>query len=770
MSAIRIKWKWIPAVMNVIGLGIAFCVFLVLMSQVWWDFTYDRFKGGKDVYIVEYLREFDGKYAPMILRPTIQKILDSSVDIEAACDYFEMRNDEIGFIQIKNGNGEYEPARGLSHARTETSVLDVFNISLLRGRREDFSLKGDALISESAARRYFPDRDPMGETFIFEWGKECRIVGVYKDRKENETMISGILIHEGEEDLDLPNSSPHVCYVKLAHGADGKAVKENLKNLDAGYGHKNFRLSKLHSYWFMRGDDIFARKTGGNKTLCLILLSIALLFIAIATFNYVNFAMAAIPFSIKDINTRKVYGASRGSLVTGQLLQALGIVGTAFLIGVLAMHTLSGTSWAAFLSGNIDPGKNIPTLLIGGAIALVTSSISGLIPALYSTSFQPALVLKGFSPMGAKGGGLRTATLTVQYVLSFIFIISALCLQRQTAFMIRNDAMGFDHDYVLKMSSHGYTDVKDVEERLRNIPGVVDVTRGDSPMEAGTSSMSEIRDNDNIVQYSFRSVPPEYPGFFKLTLLDGRLPLPGENNVVLVNESFLEALPSYGIGKTLWTGTGESALIIGILKDFHARPFRHDYSPLALFVADKWNFASFMIRVRPDADVKGVLEEARKYYSEMKNLDEEEIETCFLDRDIEKLYEGERRQTALIGLSSILSMLIALVGILGLVWFDTRFMRREIALRKVNGATSGEILSMINRKYIIIVGVSFVIAAPLAYAICGRWMSQFAFRTDIPAWIFLVSLFAVLALTLGVVTLQSSHAASANPSDSLKNE
>ena len=770
MGKLRIKWSWIPALMNVIGLGIAFTVFLVLMSQVWWDFTYDRFKGGKDVYIVDYPREFDGKYDPMVLRPAIQKILDCSPGIEAACDYFEMRNDEIGLLQIKDKSGEYVTVRGISHATTETAALDVFDISLITGRREDFSTKGDALISESAARLFFPDRDPIGETFIYEWSNECRIVGIYKDRKENETMVNGILIHEGEDEMEVPNSRPHVCYVKLAPGADRKAVQEAVAHLNAGYGQKDFRLTKLHSYWFMRDQNIFGRKTGGNKTMAYILLAIAVLFLAIAAFNYVNFAMAAIPFRIKDINTRKVYGASRTSLILRQLLLASCIVGTAFLAGILVMRTLSGTSWATFLSGNMAPGKNIPVLLIGGAVAVVIALVSGLIPALYSTSFQPALILKGAFSMTARGGGLRTVTLVLQYVLSFIFIISALCLQHQTNYMVRNNAMGFDHDYVLSMSSHGFTQVKDVAEQIRNIPGVVDVTRGESPIEAGPSSMTEIRDNDHIVQYSFRSVAPEYPAFFKLQLVDGRLPLPGENDVALVNESFLEALPSYGIGKTLMTMSGSTVTIIGILKDFHARTFQHAYSPLALMVGDKWNFASFMIRVRPDADVKGILDQARKYYAGMKDLDEEEIETGFLDRDIEKLYEQENRQTRLIRLSSLLSLLIALIGVLGLVWFDTRYMRKEIALRKVNGATTREILSMINRKYLLIAGAGFVIAVPIAYAVCQRWMSQFAFRTDFPVWFFLGSLLVVVAITFVVATLQSWRAASANPAESLKNE
>ena len=766
------KTSWISALMNIIGLGIAFAVFLILMSQVWWDYRYDRFKGGKDVYMVENLSAFDGKYSPMVTRPAVQKIKDCSPDIEAACDFFGRKGDQLGIIQIKGKSGEYERVKGINYGITETSVIDVFNIILLAGRKEDFAAAGDALVSESAAELYFPGRNPIGEIFYNNFGRsECRIVGIYKDRKENETMVNGILIHEGDTDLEFPNYNPHMCYVKLAPGADISSVSNAVKNVKVHSEDTEYRITKLHSHWFMWDTDLFGDKTGGNKLMCYILLVIAILFLAIAAFNYINFAMASIPFRIKDINTRKVYGATRRSLILRQLLLAFGIVGAAFLFGVLTMRTLSGTSWATFLSGSMAPGKNIPVILIGGAVAVVVALVSGLIPAYYSTSFQPALVLKGAFSMTAKGGGLRTVTLILQYVLSFIFIISALVLQRQTNFMARNNDLGFDYDLVLKMDSKMFSPVKEVADEIRKIPGVIDVTRGESPIQDNPSSRSQIRneDNDNVVQFSFRDVPPEYPEFFHLELVEGRMPLPGENGVALVNESFVESLPSYGVGKTIYR-FNEEATIIGVLKDFHARTFQHTYSPLVLFVGDKWNFNSFMIRVRKDADVSGILAKSSQIYGSIRNLDESDIETGFLNKDIEKLYEQEIRQTRLIKMSSLLSLIIALIGILGLVWFDTRYMRKEVAIRKVNGASSKDILTKINLKYILIAGVSFVIATPLAYAIAQRWMSQFAFRTNIPAWLFAVAFVVVLLITLAVVTLQSWNTANANPVDSLKNE
>lgn len=770
MNPLRIRTRWVPMLLNIIGLGIAFSVFLILMSQVWYDYRYDRFEGGKDVYAVEIPSFQEGLYSPQILRPLIQMVADSSPNIAETCDYFVMtRNDQVGFVQMKDGTGEDVTAYGISYAWTETSVLDVFSITLVDGRREDFAKEGDALISESAAKRFFPDRNPIGETFTVEFEHEGRITGIYKDRKENESMINGILVHEGERDMSLPNYNPHSCYVKLKPGADLEQVREAVGKVELA-GIKDIRLTQIHDTWFEKDKERWSGEKGGNKLLCIILFTIALLFLGIAGFNYVNFSMASTPFRIREINTKKVFGASRSSLITRQLLRAIAIVGCSFLLGILTMKTLCGTQWASFLTGDMAPSSNVTVLCLGGAAALLLALLSGLIPALYSTSFQPALVLKGSFALSAKGGGLRTVTLILQYVLSFLFILCAMMLQRQTSYMVHNNELGFNYDRVLKMESHAFTRVKDVAEELRNIPGVIGVARGDTPIEGGMSSMSEMREGDDIIQYSFRNISPEYAEFFGLKLIDGRLPYPGESDVALANESFHEALPSFGIGKSIPTMYGKNVTVIGILKDFHARTLEHDYSPLVLLVSDEWNYASFMIRVQPNADVPDILQKAKRIYSEMKGLDEAGIDVGFLDKDIERLYEQEIRQTRLIRMSSFLSLIITLIGVLGLVWFDTRFMRKEIALRKVNGATRKEILTQLGRKYLLIVAVGFVVATPVAIAICQRWLQHFAFRTNMPIWIFVLALAVVTLITIAVVITQGWLAASANPVDSLKNE
>ncbi len=762
---LKFKTRWFPALMNLIGLGIAFSIFLILLSQVWWDYRYDRFKGSEQVYVVEVPGFREGLYSTSIVRPMVQMIADCSPDISVACNYEATRNDRTGIIQIKDAGGDYKEVMGINLAVTETAALDVFQVELVEGRRDDFTKKGDAIISESAAALYFPGRDPIGETLIYSWKDEYRITGIYKDRKENESMVNGFLLHQGEEQMAFA-----YCFVKLAPNADSPAVEEAVGKVELGMW-KDLRIVPIHKVWFQKDLDRWGTKTGGNRLLCFILTAIAVLFLCIAGFNYVNFAMASMPFHIKDINTRKVFGAGRTSLVLWQLGRAFLLVGCAFLLGILAMRTISGTSLSAFLSWNMEPAKNWAVISIGVAAAVLLALVSGLVPALYSTSFPPALVLKGTFATSLKGGGWRTATIALQFVLSFVFIICGMMLHRQTSYMVNNRELGFDFDRVLKVESTLYSPLEEVIAEVREIPGVVEVARGGSPMFGSLGSMSEIKEADEIVQYGFRFISPEYAGFFHFRLKDGRLPLTGESAVALVNESFAEAVPSCGIGKTLKSVSGDCT-VIGVLEYFHARSLENGFTPLVMIVGGfrAQNFNSFIIRVEPNADVSEILARARKIYSEMKDIQEEEIEAGFLHQDIEKLYEQEIRQTRLIRFSSILSLIITLVGILGVVWLDTRFMRKEIAIRKVNGAMRREILLQISRKYLLIATVSFVIAVPIAIAICQRWLQHFAFRTNMPAWLFALAFVIVIGITLVTVVLQAWMAASANPIESIKNE
>ena len=231
--------------------------------------------------------------------------------------------------------------------------------------------------------------------------------------------------------------------------------------------------------------------------------------------------------------------------------------------------------------------------------------------------------------------------------------------------------------------------------------------------------------------------------------------------------------PQFHVG-SLVGGHVDNTEIVGIVKDFNFKSLQHAMGPLVLLVWGKtqWrNFSFVYVKTAPGASFKEVSDYIKDVvctYDPTREPDQ--VEVRHLDEWIENMYQSEQSLGKLITIASLVALLIAIIGIIGLVFFETQFLKKEIAVRRVNGATVGSILKMINKKYLVMAGASFMIATPVAYWLMTAWRKGFAYQAPVPAWIFLVALIAVAAITLAVVTLQSWRAANANPVDSLKNE
>ena len=214
--------------------------------------------------------------------------------------------------------------------------------------------------------------------------------------------------------------------------------------------------------------------------------------------------------------------------------------------------------------------------------------------------------------------------------------------------------------------------------------------------------------------------------------------------------------------------------IVGIVKDFNFKSLQHPMGPLALYIWGKepWReFSVMYVKTAPGTDFKEVsdyIKEAVCAFDPTREPDQ--VNVRHLDEWIENMYQNEQSLGKLITIASFVALLIAIIGIIGLVFFETQILRKEIAVRRVNGATVGSILQMINKKYLIMAAVSFIIATPVAYWLMTAWRKGFAYQAPVPVWIFIAALLAVAAITLAVVTLQSWRAANADPVESLKNE
>ena len=775
------KKTGVSTLINILGMSVAFAAAMILLVQVRWDTTYDaNFKGHERVFRMENNWIDDGAFSAMFSRPLIELVKTSSPNIESIGSMMGLSQ------QVYYREGDKESAVTVPSVLVDSALFGVFPFDWVEGSAQEFTAPGTAVINEVYAKRLFGSDNALGKILQTGDGTTARIVGVFKDTPRNYSLHYGMFENLGDQFLADFSEWSFESFVKLKDPSQAEETVSSMldelqkyRNDDSEEGaqkfRKGFRMSKLHDAHYER--DLRAAKTS-NKAITVTLAVTAILLILIAIINFINFAFAEIPFRIKNINTRKVLGESRGSLIGRQLLHAGLIALIAFALACLIMHLIAGTPWASYVSDSLALKDNVSILALMLGVALASSVIAGIAPALYSTAQPAALVLKGSYAMSVKGKALRNILVGLQFVLSFLFILMALYVGVQTRYMINKD-MGFQQENILQVGCGFYAGAahEPLKDKLLQNPSITDVTFADN-MIVSDGKMGWGRSVDGKQIYTeVLPVNDDFVRFFGLQMVDGRDFLSSDNQseqgCMIVNETFIQMFPQFHVGSLMGGHMGETE-IVGIVKDFNFKSLQHAMGPLALYIWGKtpWrNFSVMYVKTAPGTDFKVVSDYIKESVCVFDpNLKPDQVNVRHLDEWIENMYQSEQSLGKLITIASFVALLIAIIGIIGLVFFETQFLRKEIAVRRVNGATVGSILQMINKKYLIMAGVSFVIAAPVAYWLMTAWRKGFAYQAPVPVWIFLVALLAVAAITLAVVTLQSWRAANANPVESLKNE
>jgi len=274
-------------------------------------------------------------------------------------------------------------------------------------------------------------------------------------------------------------------------------------------------------------------------------------------------------------------------------------------------------------------------------------------------------------------------------------------------------------------------------------------------------------------------VSDNFLDFFGIEVTQGRGFSPSDNNTpygtMIVNGKLIQDYPSLHVGSTMSGHSDKGdAEIVGVVKDFNFKPLQYPVSPMILYCwgSEPWRALCYSyVKMAPGANPKDVTDHIKKVIGELDpDMGGGSVKVEFLDKNIQRMYNSEASLGKLITMASIVALLITIIGILGLVFFETQFLRKEIAVRRVSGASVGDILKMINKKYLLMALVSFAVSAPLVYLIISAWRKNFAYQAPIPVWIFMAALLLIIVITFTVVTLQSWKAATANPVESLKNE
>lgn len=785
MSKFIDKRKVFPTLLNIIGMMIALTAFMVMMVQVRYDSGFDKYSGSEHIFRLELADDDIGKhFSAHMSRPLIEGIKDVCPEVEALCVYTPYGVDHKHVFTLSEESDVLYP---LSSAYSDNDVLEVLPFEFVEGNPQDYNAGALCLISQSAARRLFGKESPIGKHLYLE-GVELTIVAVYKDFPENST-VSEIIINMGKGQMGDFSEWNLMCFLQLKEKADVQKVTRSLMDrmivlmdIDTASMSENerdqlyrqIRITPIHDvYYDLSIEDSLPK---GNRTTTRTLLAISILVMVIAIINFINFSMASVPFDIKSVNTRKVFGSSRKSLIGRLMLRTLLLMLVAFVLSLPLLELLSGTHLASYVSCSLKVGDNLPTIGMTLAITLLSALLSGVYPAFYSTSFQPALVLKGSFSLSVKGRLLRNLMVGFQYVISFSLAAMALFVLVQTRYM-KNYDMGFRSDHVLMV--YPVQDQEVFRQKISGNPHIKGVTFAGSEL-VSLNKMWWGRDfQGERLRLDVLPVSSDFIDFFGLEITEGRGFTPSDEKALegtfVMNQTTMSEFPVLKVGSKVegHMGAEHPAEIVGVVKDFNFKPMQYAIQPLALYnfgIEPWWNLMFAYVRISPEK-VGETIQYLRDVLFELNpELSSDYLRVEFMDERIGNLYEKEERLSRVIMIVALLSFLISLIGVLGLVYFETQFRQKEIALKKVHGASEKDILQMFNLRYMKLTLISFVVSLPLSYLGIHFWLKDFPYQSPVPVWIFIVPLLSIALVTLLTVSLRCFKIARLNPAESIKNE
>ena len=795
----------ISSLLNVIGLTLAFTAFYVIMTQVWWELGYNRSLHEADrIYLVENEDWYEpGKWSSWLNRPVPERVIASTAGVEVG-----------GCMWGGFGSGtcwtSNEPSFGYnkfsaSCGSVSLPFLDVFAFRSVEGDVHDLGKPKSVIVSREAAERM---RVGVGSLIWVDTDEPqpdgaMEVVAVFEDFPDNSLLGECEVVKNlGETNLYTTSEWSFNYFVKFRPGADPDEFARQWTNVnqemqreaaekraaagdaaddDDESGIYGVRLSPVSELYFESDSQAPCRQ--GSVVTTYTLLGIAVLVIVLAFINFVNFFFALVPVRIRTVNTFKVFGAPASSLRFNFVFEAFGLVLIALLAAWYVSFALQGTEFASYISASLALSQNLEVVGLVAVVAFVMALAASLYPAWYITSFAPALVVKGSFGGTRSGRRLRTLLLGVQFFISIGLIIATSFIRLQHDYMMHYD-MGFDKENLLavRLSERGAVSYDALRQKLLSDPQVKDVTGATSRL-VSVGRMGWGREFKGR-QVAFQSyvVQPDFLRVMGIPITDGRDFLESDFDKELGTMIFNEAARrefEMQVGDRINGFVSPDEQIVGFCADFNFKPLQYGVSPFCFSLLPKkiqqenyWHLPHVVyVRMTPGADIVAVTAHIRRCIAEVDPRTEPgDIVVRVFDEELGLEYDNERKLTAIVGLFALLAVVIALMGVFGLVLFETQHRRREIAVRRVMGASRGEILAMFNRRYVMLVAVCFVLAVPVSIWAVRHWLAGFAYAVPLYWWVFALALAGVLAVTALTVTVRSWRAVNENPAESVKSE
>ena len=791
------KSSAVSKMLNIVGMAMAFAALYVIMVQVNFDLGYNKkVKDSDRIYAISMPDWYTpGNWKTTLSRPLCENVINnvSCVECGGTTSIGKGYYSEKFFLQ-EDGNSSFY----LNVSQSSLGAFKVFSVEAVEGSIDNIVPWKDLVISDTKAEKLGLHVGDViyshnhGATM-----QQYNIAAIYKHFPSN-TDLSEIecFVNMGDLNIDLFSEWSYPYFVKLNSADDIEPfekqafdyVVKTFNNMANEHGEElseedrkeaESRL-KIKLFPF---DEMYFEKTissagrSGSKTTTYTLLAIAILVIVIAFINFINFFFALVPVRLKSVNTRKILGASRSNLVFGIVVESVVMIIVALALAAGIVKLFCGSTFAALIPCSALISNNI-AIAFGTALgSIVLAIISSLYPALYITAFPPAFALKGSFGTASKGMAFRVGLICFQFIVSLILIICASFVTMQRQYMLHYD-MGFDRSNLLQVNTSSKIAAmrESATSELKNNPEIKDVTFASGDIVTSFRMSWGRPFKGEQINFKCYPVQHNFLDFMGIEIVEGRNFTDSDelcdNGVFIFNEA---ARDKFGLTlEDKIHGHQTETDIVGICKNFNYKALSEGIEPFALYIFGKnpWTTLNTLyIRTQPGADIPTLIDWIKTKLNEMDpSVPKDEFDVMFFDSRLDSEYGRERNTSRIILLFTVLAITISLMGVFGLVMFEAEHRRKEIAIRRINGASVVDVLKMFNIKFIRIVIVCFVLSIPISWLIVDAYLKGFAYRMPTHWWVFFSAFLSVMIVTLIVVTLRCLSAALSNPIKSIKTE
>jgi putative ABC transport system permease protein len=785
-------------ILNISGLaiGIACCILILLYVQD--ELNYDRFHEKLDnIYRVT---------SHFVLK---DRVMDFASTAHVQGPMFKDEFPEVeNYVRFNNyGSRRMIRYKDRSYAEekfiwVDNSIFDIFSFKLIKGNPEDALIKPNTLvITEEMAKKYFGDEDPVGKNLTIHSDELYMVTGVVENFPSNSHIQPDFLASfstlelepTGNAAADLVNNIDYYTYLLLKEGSDYKVLEEKfaafiekylgllLKSIGAT---AKYELQPLESI-YLHSDKANELDRTGEITYVYLFSGIGFFILLLACLNFMNLSTARTANRAKEVGLRKVVGAQRSQLIKQFLGESMILAFIAIFVSLFLVF-LSMPLFNSISGKELDLGYFLNPVFLAGLFGLfiIVSLIGGSYPAFFLSAFRPVEVLQGKLKRGAKSPALRIALVSLQFIVSIVLIIGTLVVSKQLNY-VRNARLGYDKDHVIALRIRNEETQKRHEairnELLKN-PSILSVSSSSSlPLETNSFSAHHVTGEpfEEMIMLFTQNADEHYLDTYKMEITQGRnfskdFPTDSQN-AIIINEAAVIKLgwQDDPLGKEIDALLSLTEMktyrVIGVVNDYHFQSLHEEIQPLVLYHVppDGGNYYRMSLRVRPEK-IQETVAFLRSKWIEFDS--QYPLEFVFVDEQYDSLYRAEERLGQLFGYFTVLAVLIGCLGLFGLSAFSAEQRTKEIGIRKVLGATTSGVITLLVREFTKWVLVAVLVAWPVGYYIMNTWLQNFAYRIGLGLDTFLLA--ALLALIIAVMTVafQAVKAAVSNPADSLKYE